>query len=185
MLFVPPRCCKKHNPTSILKKRSALDELTIPASKARNVKTKNEITLLAGLVTSKIEDGNVKAAFRLLSSEDKPAMNDEATVNALRAKYPITSANGRPAAARQDYTVLQITQADIIAVTKAFPTGSLGGPNGVRPQHMIDMVSNKENGRTRITSVTSFVNLLLEGNCRPDVIPIFFGGCLITLEKKI
>ena len=63
------------------------------------MKTKNELTSLAGLVTSKIEDGNLEAAFRLLSSEDEPAMNDEATVNASRVKHP-TPVNRRPAATR-------------------------------------------------------------------------------------
>ena len=69
MLLVPPRYSKTRNLTSILKKRSALDELVLLAFKARNTKTKNELTLLAGLVISKIEDGNVKAVLRLLSSE--------------------------------------------------------------------------------------------------------------------
>ena len=55
------------------------------------MKTKNELTLLEGLVTSKIEDGNVKATLRLLSSEDKSAKNDETTVNALRAKYHVVT----------------------------------------------------------------------------------------------
>ena len=102
MLLVLPCCDKKHNLTSILKKRSALDKLAITAVKARNMKTKNELTLLAGLVTSKIKEDNVKAALRLLSSEDKPAMNNEATVNALRAKHPITPIDRRLTTAHQD-----------------------------------------------------------------------------------
>ena len=60
-------------------------------------------------------------------------MNDEATVNALRAKQPTTAVDNRPAAARQDYTALQITQADVIAVIEVFPAGSSGGPDGIRP----------------------------------------------------
>ena len=127
MLIVPPRCGKKHNLTSILKNRSALDGLAIPASEARNLKTKDELTLLAGQVTSKIEDDNVKATLRLLSSEDKPAINNETTINVLRAKHPITPVDRRPAAARQDYIALQITQANAIAIIKVFPAGSSGG----------------------------------------------------------
>ena len=45
-------------------------------------------------------------------------------------------------------------------------------------------MSNKENGHAPIASITSFANMLLEGNCNHDVIPIFFGGHLIALEKK-
>ena len=47
------------------------------------------------------------------------------------------------------------------------------------------MVSNKEIGHALIASTTNFVNMLLEGNCHNDVIPIFFGGRLIALEKKV
>ena len=148
------------------------------------MKTKNELTLLAGLVTSKIEDDNVRATLRLLSSEDKPAMNDEATVNALRVKHPITPVGRRPVAARQCYTALQIIQADVIATIKAFPVGSSGGPESVHTQHIMDMVSNKENGHALIALITSFFNMLQEGNCHHDVIPIFFGGRLIALQNK-
>ena len=145
----------------------------------------NELILLAGLVNSKIEDGNVKTATRLLSSKDKPAMNNEATVNALRAKHHITPLDGKPAAALQDYTALQMTQADVIAVIKAFPAGSSGGPDGIRPQHIMDTVNNKENVQALIASITSFINVLLEGNSYHDEILIFFGGRLYnsTWEK--
>ena len=84
----------------------------------------------------------MKAALRLLLSEDKPATNDEVTVYALRAKHPITQVDRRPAAARQDFAALQIIRANVIAVIKAFPAGSSGDPDGVRPQHIMDMESN-------------------------------------------
>ena len=95
-------------------------------------------------------------------------------------KHHITPVDRRPAAARQDYTTLQITLADVIAVIKAFPAGSSGGPDGVRQQHigLMNMMSYKENGHALIASITSFVTILFEGNCHHDVIPIFFGGRL-------
>ena len=78
-----------------------------------------------------------------------------------------------------------MTQEDVIAVITAFPTGSSGGPNGIRPQHIMDMVSNKKNGHALIASITSFVNMLLEGYYHHDVISIFFGGRLIAIGEKI
>ena len=68
----------------------------------------------------------MKAAFRLLSSEDRPAMNDEATVNALRTKHSITPADRRPSAARLKTILLYKLKKDVIAVVKAFPVGSSG-----------------------------------------------------------
>ena len=184
MLLTPPRDSKKHNLTSILKNRYALNELIIPASKAGNVKTKNKVTSLAGLVTLKIEDGNVKAVLRLLSSENKPAMKDEATTNALRAEHSITAIIRKQAAAHQGHTALKFAQVDIIAVIKAFSAGSSGGPDGVRPQYIMDMMNNKENGHALIASITSCVNMLLKDSCHPTVILTFFDGRQIALEKK-
>ena len=126
----------------------------------------------------------MKAALRLLSSKDKPAVNNETTVNALRAKHLITPIERRPAAARQNYTALQITQTDFLAVFKALPAGSSGGLDGVHLQHIMDMVCNKEIGYAVIASISSFINMLLEGNCHHDLIRIFFGKRLIALEKK-
>ena len=35
-----------------------------------------------------------------------------------------------------------------------------------------------------LTALTSFVNILLTGNCPPRIIHILFGGNLLALEKK-
>ena len=46
------------------------------------------------------------------------------------------------------------------------------------------MIMNKESGGQLLTSITSFVNTLLNGKCHPAVTPILFGGNLVALEKK-
>jgi hypothetical protein len=35
-----------------------------------------------------------------------------------------------------------------------------------------------------LTSLTAFVNSLLDGKCSPNVTPVLFGGQLMALEKK-
>ena len=45
----------------------------------------NYNSLLAAAVTAKIEDGNIKAAIRILSSEEKPAVDEEVTYMKLIA----------------------------------------------------------------------------------------------------
>jgi len=67
---------------------------------------------------------------------------------------------------------------------RSFPAGSSGGPDGVRPQHILDLVNCRESGPALLTSLTAFVNVLLEGRCSPEVSPILFGGLLMALEKK-
>ena len=67
---------------------------------------------------------------------------------------------------------------------RTFPAGSSGGPDGLRPQHLLELVGCLEAGPALLTSLTSFTNMLLEGRCSPDVAPVLFGGQLIALEKK-
>jgi len=64
------------------------------------------------------------------------------------------------------------------------PAGSAGGPDGVRPQHILDLVNCQESGSALLTFLTAFVNSLLDGKCSPIVTPILFGGQLMALEKK-
>ena len=47
---------------------------------------------LAATVSAKIEDGNIRAAVRLICSEDKPAPNTDATFMKLQEKHPAASA---------------------------------------------------------------------------------------------
>ena len=67
-----------------------------------------------------------------------------------------------------------------------FPRGSAGGPDGLRPQHLLDLTSAsaEHGGRELLRSLTSFTNFVLEGNVPPFVQPIFFGDTLIPLHKK-
>ena len=67
---------------------------------------------------------------------------------------------------------------------RSFPAGSSGGPDGIRPQHLADLVSCRESGAELLSAITAFTNSLLEGKCHSAVAPILFGGNLIALEKK-
>lgn len=189
MLLAPPRGGKKHNLTSIIKNRLATDALNIPSDnqhQAKNVrrKAKNERSLLSALVSSKIDDGNIKAALRILSSSDTPASDNDLNVSALRSKHPSAAPGRGPLPVPDNYVAIQISDADIVNTIRSFPSGSAGGPDGLRPQHFLDLINNKEAGPSLITAITRFVNMLLSGKCHPDVIPVLFGGSLIALEKK-
>ena len=88
MLLVPAIGGKKRNLTSILRARSVTDyhpDPVLRVTKQRTTKTK--LSSLAAYVTSKIEDGNIKAALRILSSDDRLATDNNATIVALRARH--------------------------------------------------------------------------------------------------
>ena len=58
------------------------------------------------------------------------------------------------------------------------------GADGVRPQHILEMVNCRETGPELHPALAGFVNCLLQGEIHPQVSPVLFGGNLIALEKK-
>ena len=81
----------------------------------------------------------------------------------------------------RDVTAVQTTEAVVMNVIRTFPAGSSGGPDGIRPQHVLDLVSCRESGPALLAAITGFVNGLLDGRCSPVVAPILFGGQLVAL----
>ena len=138
---------------------------------------------LAAAISSKIEDGNIRAAVRILCSEDKPATVSEETFNKLLAKHPSAPCDRRSFPDPWSTTVLQVEEVEVLKALKSFPAGSSGGPDGLRPQHFMDLVNCREGGSELLSAVTSFINVLLGGSCNAKLASIFSGGRLIALEK--
>ena len=69
---------------------------------------------------------------------------------------------------------------------RSFPCNSAGGPDGLRPQHLVDMTSAsaERGGRELLTTLSSFILHILEGNTPSSIQPILFGANLIALNKK-
>jgi len=84
---------------------------------------------------------------------------------------------------RSKFPTVQFTTEDVTAAIRFFSAGSAGGPDGVRPQHLSDLTSNKGAGPTLISALTAFINLLMQDKCPSSVSSILFGGRLITLQK--
>ena len=139
---------------------------------------------MTAAVTSKIEDGNIKAAIRIICSEDKPALDNKDTFTKLTDKHPKAAHVKKSIPAPETLPALQVTEAEVLKAIKSFPPGSAGGPDGLRPQHILDLVQCTESGAQLLSSITAFTNILLDGKCHAAVVPILFGGNLIALEKK-
>ena len=69
---------------------------------------------------------------------------------------------------------------------RSFPCNSAGGPDGLRPQHLVDLTSAsaERGGRELLTALSSFILHILEGNTPSSIQPILFGANLIALNKK-
>jgi hypothetical protein len=72
---------------------------------------------------------------------------------------------------------------EVLEAVRSFPVGSAGGPDGFRPGHLLDLVGHNEPALPLVEALTDFVNLLLRGECPPEVRPILFGGNMIALCK--
>jgi hypothetical protein len=95
----------------------------------------NNASTLAAAVRSKLEDGNIKAAVRIICSDEMPAPNNQATLDALRRRHPSAPVDQCNLPNPSTYSTLQITEDDIIKAIRSFPVGSSAGPDGLRRQH--------------------------------------------------
>ena len=102
---------------------------------------------LAAAVASKIEDGNLKAAIRILCSDDSVAPCTSDVADQLRAKHPPATMQGASQLSDiSEHEPLTLTEESVYKAIRSFPAGSAGGPNGLRPQHLIDLIGCKESG---------------------------------------
>jgi len=150
--------------------------------------SKNKPSMLAKLISSKIDDGDVKGAVRLASSDDSIAPPNSDTIATLQLKHPPKPADRRtfPDPNIQGKSIT-FNRNDVILAIRSFPSGSAGGISGLRPQHLLDITSSAtgESGVVFLTHLTKLVNLLFSGVTLPaEIKPIIFGAKLTALTKK-
>ena len=63
---------------------------------------------------------------------------------------------------------------------RTFPLGSSGGPEGITPQHLRDLLCCATEDNLR-TSLIDLVNILSAGDLPTEVNEIIFGGRLMAL----
>ena len=137
-------------------------------------------------MASKLEDGNFKAALRLICSDDAPAPDNQDTYQALLDKHPQAPEDRKPFQDPKEsskFTSFQASVSDVSKALRSFPLGSSGGPDGVTPQHLRDLINSNADVML-LQTLTDFVNLLLSGSIPNDVKAIIFGGRLIALHKS-
>ena len=122
----------------------------------------------------------MRAAVRLLCSDDVPAPTNAETLNALRLKHPPAPTDRRPTCSYTGnlrFQPLQVSSDDIIKSLRTFPAC---GPNGLTAAHLSDMLNSATDDNLK-NVVKDFVNLLLKGDLPVPVREILYGGRLIVL----
>ena len=160
ILIKPDRGGKQHNLENTTKKRTceAFHPTTTPHQTTdhhprKGSSNKSAETILAEAVMERIEDGNLKGAIRLLCTEDKPAPNNKSTLTQLQLRHPSAPHDRRDIPPPATFIPLQVSENDVIHAICSFPAGSAGGPDGIRPQHILDLVNCKESGVGMLTSI--------------------------------
>jgi len=146
-----------------------------------SVKTPDQ--LIAAAAAAKLEDGDVKGAVRILCSDDKLAVVNTTTLNELSGLHPCAPLDRRPAPS----IVVPPLQVSPMAIKKAiysFPNGSAGGPDGLRPQHLKDLLLGAHDDHPLLLAITDLVNLQLEGLTPSSVRSTLFGASLLAISKK-
>jgi hypothetical protein len=108
-----------------------------PSRPAKSAKHKDEI--IAALASAKLEDGDVKGAVRLLCSDEKLAVPGEMTFSELGRLHP-PAPDDRRSAPSVDTQPLQVSSSAVLAAIQSFPNGSSAGPDGLKPQHLEDLL---------------------------------------------
>lgn len=192
----PPRGGKKHNLASVIKKRADdvrnnSPNICISSSSSASQAGRSHLSLrpddassLAARISAKIEDGNIRAAVRIICSEDSLATPDQAALSKLAEKHPLAPIDRSLMHEACSTPQFLVSESEIRKAIRSFPAGSCGGPDGIRPQHISDLINCVETGSSVLTAITAFVNTLLSGKCHPSVRTILFGGTLIALNKK-
>ena len=101
---------------------------------------------LAARVSVKLEEGDFKGAVRLACSDDTLAPMNEATYEALLERHPPLHPDSiipmvEEASQDHSYTPIRVTEEEIVQAILSFPKDSTGGPDGLKPQHLKDMMS--------------------------------------------
>ena len=147
-------------------------------------RTDDSATILAARVSAKLEEGDFRGAVRLASSDDTLAPINEATFEALKAKHPPSHPQTALLPVDDNLQISIVTVEEIIQANHSFPKSSAGGPDGLRPQHLKDMMSVDISCLDLLPNLASFVQLVLEGKTPQSIQPFFFGANLTAIQKK-
>ena len=100
-------------------------------------------SFLADKISEKISEGNIKGAVRLASSDCFLIPPDAETVSILRDKYPSKAPSSSSAVTSSPTTPQYHTdESELLQAIRSFLNGSGGGLDGLKPQHLKDLVGS-------------------------------------------
>ena len=128
------------------------------------------------IIESKVSDGDIRGAIRILSSNLGISDNLTTTFAALSDMHPSPSRPLHfPLPPSSDVNNLFVSTDLVSHAILSFPCGSSSGIDGLRPQHIKDLISPSagEAGIRLLKGITNFCNFVLAGKVLDEVCPIF------------
>jgi len=104
---------------------------------------------------------DVRGAVRLLCSDKSRSLFDSATLEVLCLKHPSCPIDRRPPPATS-CVPLCLGRLEVKQAIRSFSPGSAGGPDGLRPQHLVDMLDISSSSSISDT-LTVWSNLVFSG----------------------
>ena len=112
----------------------------------------------------------MRGAARVLSSTESLALRNAAMEDILRDIHPSQPGDRRPTPQVLGPPIIA-TSSHVKEAVRGFTPGSAGGKDGLKPQHLKDLLFHT--GSDLADPLTSFVNLVLSGGVPDPVRPVF------------
>jgi hypothetical protein len=160
------------------------NHLSAPTNTRKRGKLTDDDRAVTRRAAIKIEESDIKGAIRTLCSTETLVIPDKSILPKLSSLHP-TAPTDRRHLTNDNYTSppLHVNMNTVKTALQSFPGGSSGGPDGLRPQHLKDLLNTDDNSAL-LEAITSFINVILSGGTPDCLRPSLFGASLIALNKK-
>ena len=144
----------------------------------------------ASRVAAKLGMGDVRGAVTIVTSKEAILPPSQETKVKLQVKHPPRKRSELTRAPTPDFSGnlghFWLSKDDIKWGLRSFKKGAAGGPDGLRPQHLLDMTGQAlgETGNRLLETLVDFLNLcVLPGKVNEKTQATFYSGNLTALLK--
>ena len=153
----------------------------LPCHQARRESSPSEN--LRSHVNTKLMLNDIKAAIRVVSSDDTVLEVTPEVLQALILRYPSEPEDSVTPIIPAENIVVTADEKKIIRSLRSFSGSCCGGNDGLRPAHLLDIVavSTAEAGLHLRRSITNFTIKILRGDVSDYAVKLFFPSNLTAL----
>ena len=180
---------KRKQTTKVVNERleAFMNGISNPEPKPKNNKLKDESLVLKNRVTTKINAGDINGAVRVVTSKETILPPSEEITAKLREKHPQSHPDSIFPHTEDVLENVMVNKDDIRKAIRSFKKGAAGGPDGLLPQHLIDMTGEAlgETSEALLDALVDFYNLIVfPGKIPSQILPTFYGANLPYMDHK-